>query len=754
MLFSKETIELLRDSPFKQFVLMELERERIYQSFIEIDELDEISEIWSSFSKICADSLSDVSSLADLLYRRFLDEWTRDKAQISEDKDREEKLTFKIENLQEFQMELAILMIVYADIVNSGIFESKPSPEYSSAFVEGYRILNSISQTYFDSTHPRASSIEEVMLAFLLLSQKQQVIQKLEEAPESEINKEIIEEKGAYELALSEFENSFTSEFLNRLGKDWWWRDPIASHFALEKGLSHLENAREYYTKLPEDPELKARYIENGLIPINQALRNKELIDHYLRLSFEAAKNDIFIASFEYLNLVLGLEREALEIISSSTQISESNKALKEEIIKQETIHKFYQGIAELAAKTSQLISIVSTANKKDIKNLITQIEEIVNKPELKVNINYASSLPFVYLNYVQEFKIALLENIPYSDAVKRAELNFERFVERLEFATNDIAQELLDLDKKGKKIKIDKILHLLDNIRNIKLAAHFLPKTENKVYIVKDIECLEFIANSLHLEQYLLDKQKNEVLDLIYHAKAHYYSTKALEISQLSSTSKIDRKWVESRYSQTFIRGQDVELRLFELTRQFLFLNTVIDKLAQGYKLAYSSEPSVKENYQAIINNIFSHFSLFDAINSRISEDCKDLLEHKEMFLTDDSEVNWTTIEVKKNLANALVDFLEATKKAILGFGANTSKETYKATTYFNDSAKHAKFASDTLQLIARYDQAFAQLAKSAYEYSILLKDLERESREEKKLESLPIEQLFNVLKQLTFLS
>ncbi|MHA1345190.1 MAG: hypothetical protein ACTSO3_02210 [Candidatus Heimdallarchaeaceae archaeon] len=54
MPYSKETIELLSDSPFKQFVLMELERERLYQSFLEIDELDEISTIWLSFSKICA----------------------------------------------------------------------------------------------------------------------------------------------------------------------------------------------------------------------------------------------------------------------------------------------------------------------------------------------------------------------------------------------------------------------------------------------------------------------------------------------------------------------------------------------------------------------------------------------------------------------------------------------------------------------------------------------------------------------------
>ncbi len=264
----------------------------------------------------------------------------------------------------------------------------------------------------------------------------------------------------------------------------------------------------------------------------------------------------------------------------------------------------------------------------------------------------------------------------------------------------------------------------------------------------------MEFIADSIHLEQYLKDKETNEVLDLIYHAKAHYYTTKALEISQLSSTSNIDSKWVEQRYSNTFIQGQDVELRLFELARQFLFLNTVIDKLAQGYKLAHSREPSIKSNYQAIINNTFKHFDLFDAINTRIAADCKELLEHKNLFKVDDTEVSWSTIEIKKNLADALIQFLEATKSAILAFGADTNKENYKAATFFNEAAKLATNTSEILQSISSIDQTFAQLAKSSYEFSVLLKELERKSRDSAKLQKLPIEQLFGVLKQLTFLS
>ena len=754
MLFLKETIELLRDSPFKQFVLMELERERIYQSFVQIDELDEISQIWLSFSRFCADSLSDVSSLANLLYRRYLDEWTRDKSQIEEDKQRKDNLTFRIENLQEFQMELAILMIIYADIVNTGIFETNPSPVYCPSYIEGYRILNSISQTYFDSNHPKSSSIEEIMLAFLLLNQKQYLLQLLEESPESEENKNLFEERGSYELSQARFDVSFTSIFLSRLGKDWWWRDPVASHFVFERSLSHLQKALENYEQLKDDPELQAKQIKNYQIPINQALRNNELIDHYLRLSFEAAKDDSFRASVEYLNLVLGLEKEALEILTKNAQVDDWSLKFKEDLIKKETLHTFWHSISELATRTSQLIDIIPTEEDGKIQDIIMQIESIVNRPGLKVNINYVSSLPFVYLNYVQEIKISLLEKTPHSEAIKKAEQNFTRFIESLEYATKDIAEQLRNMEKKGKRVKVENVEILLEDISNIKLSAYFLPKTERKVYIVKDIECLEFIANSINLELYLKDKEANEVLDLIYHAKAHYFSTKALEISQLSGESIIDSLWVEQRYSQTFIQGQDIELRLFELTRQFLFLNTVIDKLAQGYKLANSNEPTIKANYESVINHAFSNFDLFDAINSRISEDCQELLDHKELFGTETSDINWTAIEVKKHLANALIDFLEATKTAILGFGANKSKDNYKSASYFLDGSKFARKASDILQTISHFDQAFSQIAKSAYEYSILLKELERQARDSKKLQQLPLDQLFSVLKQLTFLS
>ncbi|MHA1345191.1 MAG: hypothetical protein ACTSO3_02215 [Candidatus Heimdallarchaeaceae archaeon] len=689
-----------------------------------------------------------------MLYDRYVDEWTRDKVQINTDEKRKKSLTGKIEDLQEFQMESAILMIIYAEIVNTGIFGASPSEDYCVSFIEGYRILNSISQTYFDSAHPRASSIEELMLTILLLNQKQQVLNLLEESPYFKEKITTSQEKASYELAQAEFDVSFTVQFFQKLRNDWWWNDSIASYSVYEGSLAHLQNALDIYKNLPEDPELILKQIEQNLMLTNLAMRNKELIEHYLRLSFEAAKNDNFIASVEYLNLVLGYGTEALEAISSNIQQETVNQKIKEGIIKEETTHTFLHGMSLLASKTSQLNYVINTADKEELHKIIKQIEEIVNSPDLNINRNYVSSLPFVYLNYVQEFKIALLESTPYEEAMKRAKQNFTRFFERLEFATSDLAAQLSELDKKGKKIKQETISQMIENIQNIKLATYFLPKSEDKLYIVKDIECLEFIANSIQLELFLRDKETNEVLDLIYHAKAHYYSTKALEISQLSSFTRIDREWVEKRYSQTFIQGQDIELRLFELARQYLFLNTVIDEIAHSYKVANTEDKAVLKNYQTIINYAFNQFAVFDAINMRIGDDCTELLKHRQLFIIESSDINWKAIEVKKQLTDALIDFLEATKKAILGYGASKNNDTYKAATYFNDASKFAKNSNETLQPISHFDETFAQLAKTAYEYSILLKELERKARNNEKLQNLPMDQIFNTLKQLTFLS
>ncbi|GAJ10635.1 unnamed protein product, partial [marine sediment metagenome] len=165
-----------------------------------------------NFQIFCAQSLANVSSISSLLTQRYLDEWTRDQNQIQKDEQRKSHLTSRIENLQEFQMGLAILMIIYADIVNSGVFNSGPSKDYCHSYIEGFRILDRISATYFNSSHPKSSNIEEIMLSFLLINQKQNIIKIMEDSPHDK--NALLREKSAYELTQAEFGTAFNSRFL------------------------------------------------------------------------------------------------------------------------------------------------------------------------------------------------------------------------------------------------------------------------------------------------------------------------------------------------------------------------------------------------------------------------------------------------------------------------------------------------------------------------------------------------------------
>lgn len=752
MLPQTKAEDSIGESPFKQYVLMEFERARLYQTFVLIDELPEISARWLEFSNFCAKSLANVSSISSLLSQRYLDEWTRDQKQIQKDELRKSHLTSRIENIQEFQMGLAILMIIYADIVNSGVFNSGPSKDYCQSYIEGFRILDRISATYFNSSHPKASSIEEIMLSFLLINQKQNIIKIMENSPHDK--NALLKEKSAYELTQAEFGTAFNSRFLKRVGEDWWWKDPIALNFTFERSLSHLNKAVSLYEKIEEDLDIETKEIKKKLIPLNQVWRNHALTEHYFRLSIEAAKNDIFIASVEYLNLVVGLEDESLELIEKIKMISQRNQALKEEIIRGKKIHSFLRGIAGLALMSNQLIRYIRDGDKKEVNKIIKKMEKKINEPHLNTNINYISSLPLVYLNFIQQIKISFLQKSSLSNSLKKAETVFEKFIERIIAATVDLLEGFMVLGESELGGDISVIEHLLENVQTIRVAIYFLPASESKVDILKEVETLDFMANSMLIQQKIESRKSNEILNLIYHAKAHYFSSKALEVAQQGRKPIIPRKFLENIYSKTFVKGLDVELRLFELARQFLFLNTVLEKLSQGYQIAKSKDKTTKEGYIALLNRQFSTFHLFESINKQIAEDCNELLNHKQLFGSASSKINWKTIEAKKHFSTALSHILEAAKNTILGYGADTQKDKYKAISFFGIGSKFANNASDAIQPITHYDKTFAQLAKSTYEYSVLLKELERKSRENDKLQELPLEELLGVLKQLAFLS
>ncbi|GAJ09107.1 unnamed protein product, partial [marine sediment metagenome] len=256
-----------------------------------------------------------------------------------------------------------------------------------------------------------------------------------------------------------------------------------------------------HYEKIEEDLDVEIKEITKKLIPFNQVWRNHALTEHYFRLSIEAAKNDIFIASVEYLNLVVGLEDEALELIDKIEMITQRDQSLKEEIISGKKIHSFLQGIAGLASMTNHLIQYIRDGDKKEANKIIKKMEKKINEPHLNTNINYISSLPLVYLNFIQQLKISFLQKSSLSNSLKKAETVFEKFMERIITAIMDLLEGFMVLGEAELGGDVAVIEHLLENVQTMRVAIYFLPASESKVDVLKEVETLDFIANSILIQ-------------------------------------------------------------------------------------------------------------------------------------------------------------------------------------------------------------------------------------------------------------
>ncbi|MHA1400308.1 MAG: hypothetical protein ACTSQE_08165 [Candidatus Heimdallarchaeaceae archaeon] len=752
MRISEETKVLVKDSPFNQLVLAEMERERLYQSFVLVDELDEIAKSWLEFSHFCARSLFNLTNLANLLYQRYLDELNRDKEQIEINLERREHIVKRIEGLQQFQMESAILMILYADIVNTGIFDSESADQYCNLIIEGYKVLDRISSTYFDSTHPRASSIEAIMLTFFLLNQKKQILSILEEAS---TNKEQIHnlllEKGNHEWALAQFEFTFVSNLMKKVAQTWWWYDPIAIHFTYERALKHLNEAVKLFDQVPEEIENKSEEIKNKDLLINKAWKNRALIDHFFKLTLEAAKQNIFIASVEYLNLINGLSDEIIDFISQAESINEKETQLIEEIKEQRVKHELFRTIAKLAAMTMKILIEHEESEKQVLLADIQEIDELLQDSSLSANLHYLSDLPFVYQNFTQQIKIGLLENKKTAESIALATKVFERYIRKLEQGIEKIVKEIQKKKVEGdlSSSEINQFIYIIDNI---KYVTYFLPQLEQKLDLVKEVETLEYYSKSIKTLLMLDSQNLNEIEDLILHAKAHYYSNKALEIAQSKKKELIPHQLIQERFNQTFVAGREVELKLFELTRQYLFLNTVIDEVARGYTLAKNPEKFTAKNYERILSLHFNYFELFEIINKQISENCLNSLEHRDVLGFLETDTKWQVIEVKKILSDIIGSFIKATKTGIMAYAAENHKDSYKSAVMFKEGYQVIQRANELLEPLVEIDESFSELAKSTYEYSLFFKELERRAREREKLQEFPLEKILSLLKRMIF--
>ncbi|MHA1351215.1 MAG: hypothetical protein ACTSPP_00280 [Candidatus Heimdallarchaeaceae archaeon] len=756
MVIQEESKDIIEDSPFNRLVLAEMERERLYSTFALVDEFNEIASSWLEFSDFCAKSLFNLTNLSFLLYERYLDEFNRDKQQIEINFERKSFIIKRIENLQQFQMEAAILMILYADIVNTGIFESKPAENFCYLNIEGYKVLEKISSTYFDSTHPRSSSIEDIMVKLFTISQKVQIVKILNDSPIKKAKEpSFIQEQLELERLLASFEFDFIAKLIEELGKRWWWYDPIAIHFSYERAMKHIEKSLSLLEYSEENVLQIKEEIKNKISTIDKIWRNKALIDHFYRITLEAAKKDNFVASIEYLNLILGLIDEIIEYFQNNNVHLESEEQFYEEIEERKNDLKVFHIVVRLAFSVAEIINKQTSIDKALLEEKLTEIEKICKDSSLFSNINYFSEIVYVYQGFVQTARIGILKKQKTEKILNNAIAQFEYYIVKLENSLTKIANDFYKKVHKG-TLKSTDFKNYLKKIEELKYISFFLPNLEQKLNLTREIESMECYIKSIAALKQSQSQELSEIEKLIYYSKAHYFSNKALDLSQSKEKAIIPDSWLEEQFLKTFTEGREVELKLFELSRQFLFLNKVIDEIAYCFDISEKKKEKI-ENYETVLQFHFRKFELFEIINRQIEENCLESLKYREIsndIVIIDKNVNWQIIEAKKILASSADKLIKALKKCALGYAADRNKDNYKAAVLFNEGYKLVQEACNILDPLTTYDKQFADLAKTTYEFNLFLKELERLELEKKKIKEFPLEKVLSLVKKIIFFS
>ncbi|MHA2274104.1 MAG: hypothetical protein ACXACI_19885 [Candidatus Hodarchaeales archaeon] len=251
-MYEDELVDFLDESPLEKFLTLEIRRDALYKKFLAIDELHEIAGTW--LNEICsksAETLSLIATLSQLTWSRFKDELIKTPTTTLPD-ERKQKLEVRLESLAAFEFQAALLMRLYADMINKGILGYEGQP-FSSHYLGALSHLKRIQNIFFDSEIPTpanlaivASALAIVASALFNLEQSRRLVHLLEldvlnNTFEEEHKDFILREKGAFSRAQGEMKHRFMHEFLSSASQFWWWEQPRSSKIPFPELCQALE---------------------------------------------------------------------------------------------------------------------------------------------------------------------------------------------------------------------------------------------------------------------------------------------------------------------------------------------------------------------------------------------------------------------------------------------------------------------------------------------------------------------------------
>lgn len=714
-----DLVKFLSESPFEKFLALEIRRDTLYEKFLAIDELHEIANTW--LDEICtksAETLSLISTLSMLTWQRFKDEFTKTSSSTLPD-ERKQKLKVRIESLAAFEFQAALLMRLYADMINKGIlgFEGQP---FSSHYLVALSHLKRIQELFFDPNIPTPINLATVAAALFNLEQARRLVNLLEldvlnNTFEEEHKEFILREKGGFSKAQGEMKHRFMHEFLQGASQFWWWEDPVAMGFNLERSLFHLRNCVKLWKEVPGELGRSAAMIENTEIPAVTAKANLAQAVHYYSLALTAAEQDSHNVAASYFQEVVRLCDAAQELQKNldlrlfSQDLARSTQALKIRTRKLRNKAFLLRGLSSLSKHVGTLIAKVNEVKTKreDVLSLcdfmLTEAESLVETADLR----YLSSLPLMFTTMIER---TIAQNGKMTDLIDKSlkksilddlQTILANNMRKISRAVQSVYQSWEDQYVLDRDLIPDEMKSIMERSENIREAVAVLPvTTPQRKETLARIKIVENLSRSttIYLESRKATEE-NVVLDLLLKAKSHYYAREALTILD---SMQIDQPFVEEevrkQFSRSLVAGYNAEMSMFSLLAQWWHFNRSGPVLAQVYNSDVPMRSLPPEGRLALLADAEKDLQpceTFLMMVRRIQTDSSALLTHRLMFGEIVEGVLWDVVERRVSMTLGIIQFLECILNATLADLAVRIGAKKKARELFTRSQELAFSAS-----------------------------------------------------------
>ncbi len=754
--------------PFTKFVEMELERDYLYRSFTELDEPQEISNKWIVFAESCSRNLSAINNLASMAFSR-LDE-------AYENIDREEDyensplpihtllygpISNQMLSLSQFQLKLGVLIYVYSQVRNRGVFSHPPKDSQYLYYINAketlddvlYRILSGMLPSQKEAGHspiPTIGDMLNILMPLLKLEQRKRLIPIFNKLPEDKKDKFVLAKIGDYDRMQGITLISNILELVHYSAQDFWWDDPISTLSILDHAESHFKAAIDLWKEQKGELAAQASKLLVTFVPLCRGYQSLSLSQHYYLLAESALETGDISYSSRYYTEALNKINEAKKIIIDHG-LFVIDKTILDEIEKEEAKTKNIATLSTLAVLYENAINQLTKGNKEEALNLSNKINELIEKLEETSPVPYIYGISVSYASAASVFSEIIEKDSSDLGVIDRLISQFSFPLRSMSDAINHINIAKIKLDDEEPEKSYSNLIKLEEEYNNLRSAIGLLPAflVEKEEYKAKIEAIVYYLRSFISENKIYIYADNNIVLDLILRARAHYYAKKAEEKTNSLSKDEDFKTLIKKRVLETKSAGILTETNLVSLGLQSAYSKKVRDVIEQILVLYSQMEKPPEFIIESVIKQ-FEDMVEFRELLGLIELDNNELIALKQDAIIKGNEINWDYILRRKNFIPSIQKMFEAIKLILLGELAADLKKKSDAVKYYTKAKKLLYEVSEILGKVVEYIDGNKELPSLIYTLALFTQENLNSIRDNRKRKEVPYKQIVGILDYL----